>query len=145
MGEDEEAELARSCAEVMWSADDASRGLGMDLLDVGPGTARLSMPVREDMVNGWGICHGGFVSAIADSAFAFACNTHGTVTVAAGFEITFLAPAHVGDLLVATAEQRAARGRSGVYDVTVRLGAATDADVVAEFRGRSRSLGRPIL
>ena len=131
---------ARGDAELMWSADAASRALGMHLDDVGPGFSRVSMRVRPDMVNGWDLCHGGLISALADSAFALACNTRGTVTVAAGFQVDFLEPARLDDLLVAEAREVALRGRSGVYDVTVRCGEA----VVAEFRGRSRSLGRPI-
>ena len=102
------------------------------------------MRITDTMVNGWGTCHGGFVAALADSAFAFACNTHDQVTVAAGFDIAFLAPAHLGDLLVAEGREVIRRGRSGLYDVTVRRSGADDA-VVAEFRGRSRSLGRPVL
>jgi acyl-CoA thioesterase len=92
------------------------------------------------MVNGWDVCHGGLIAALADSAFAVACNSYGTVTVAAGFDVTFLESAKLGDVLVATATERARRGRSGVYDVTVQR----DGIVVAEFRGRSRSLGRAI-
>lgn len=137
---DDEA-LARACAERMWSGDHASQGLGMTLDAVGPGTARLSMTVRREMVNGHEICHGGLISTLADSAFAFACNSRGTVTVASGFDITFLEPAELGDVLVAEAREVALRGRSGVYDVTVRSGDV----VIAEFRGRSRSLGRPVL
>jgi len=136
-----DAELAQACADRMWAGDDASRGLEMTLEAVGPGTAVLSMTVRADMANGHGIAHGGFVSALADSAFAFACNSRGVVTVAAGFDIDFLEPAHVGDTLVATAEETVLRGRSGVYDVVVRR----EETVVALFRGRSRALGRPIL
>ncbi|KQT94794.1 hypothetical protein ASG49_00655 [Marmoricola sp. Leaf446] len=133
----------------MWRGDAASRMLGMELVSVAPGTAVVSMRVREDMVNGWDLCHGGLVASLADSAFAAACNSRGTVTVAAGFDVTFLEPGRLGDLLVATATETALRGRSGVYDVTVAR-AADDADeepadgvVVAVFRGRSRSLGRP--
>jgi acyl-CoA thioesterase len=137
---DDAERLARRCAEVMWARDAASQALGMRINEVGPGRAVLTMTVRPDMVNGWDLAHGGIVAALADSAFAFACNSRGTVTVAAGFDVTFLRPARVGDVLVATAEERALDGRSGVYDVTV-LAAG---DVVAEFRGRSRSLGRPI-
>ena len=96
----------------------------------------VSMTVREDMVNGWALCHGGLVAALADSAFAVACNSHGTVTVAAGFDVTFLESARLGDELVAIADERALRGRSGMYDVTVRR----DDTVIAEFRGRSRAL-----
>lgn len=133
--------LAEACAERMWADDDASQSLGITLEAVGPGTARVSMQIRRDMVNGHGMCHGGFISTLADSAFAFACNSRGTVTVAAGFDINFLEPARLGDLLVADAREAGLRGRSGIYDVTVRL----DDKVIAEFRGRSRSLGRPIL
>lgn len=196
--------LARRCAEVMWTDDSASRGLGMRLESVSPGRARVRMRVTEPMVNGHGTCHGGFVAALADSAFAFACNTYDDVTVAAGFDIVFVAAAHLGDELAADAVERVRRGRSGVYDVTVtRLSAdaaesttaggeptagggeptagggeptsegaepttaggestasggdptvpggepttarAEPVEVVAEFRGRSRSLGRPVL
>ena len=90
----------------MWAEDQASRRLGMRLRDVGPGRSTLTMAVREDMVNGHGSCHGGFIAALADSAFAFACNTYDEVTVAAGFDITFVAPARLGDELVADAVER---------------------------------------
>jgi acyl-CoA thioesterase len=93
------------------------------------------------MVNGHDLCHGGLIATLADSAFAFACNTHGSVTVASGFEVDLLEPARLGDVLVADAREVALRGRSGLYDVTVRRGDT----VIAEFRGRSRSLGRPVL
>ncbi|MDD9347790.1 MULTISPECIES: hydroxyphenylacetyl-CoA thioesterase PaaI [unclassified Mumia] len=126
-------------SEAMWEADEASRALGMRLEELQPGSARVSMEVREDMVNGHDLCHGGLVATLADSAFALACNGDGTPTVAAGFDITFLEPARHGDTLVAEASQRSQRGRSGVYDVTVRR--RSDATVVAEFRGRSRTLG----
>lgn len=135
------AALARACAGAMWAADRASRSLGMELDVVEPGRARLSMTVRSDMVNGHDLCHGGIIAALADSAFAFACNSRGTVTVAAGFEVDFLEPARLGDRLVADAREVAVRDRSGIYDVTVRSGDV----VVAVFRGRSRSLGRPVL
>ncbi|MER7481579.1 hydroxyphenylacetyl-CoA thioesterase PaaI [Streptomyces sp. NPDC126510] len=121
----------------MFAADQASRGLGMELLEQGAGTAVLRMTVTPAMVNGHGIAHGGYVFLLADSAFACACNGHGPVTVAAGADITFVAPAYEGDELVARAEERTRYGRSGLYDVTVRRGE----EVVAEFRGRSRSLG----
>ncbi len=103
------------------------------------------MTVREDMVNGHGSCHGGFLATLADSAFAFACNTYDEVTVAAGFDITFVAPARLGDELVAAAVERTRFGRSGLYDVTVSCQRGTEDIVIAEFRGRSRSLGRPHL
>jgi acyl-CoA thioesterase len=121
----------------MFEADRASKNLGMRLVDVGEGTATVEMAVGPLMVNGHGICHGGFVFTLADTAFACACNTDGRgVTVASGAEITFVAPVREGDLLVATATERVLFGRSGVYDVTVRRGD----EVVAEFRGRSRTL-----
>jgi acyl-CoA thioesterase len=124
----------------MWEADAASAMLGMEIDELGPGEARVSMLVRPDMVNGHDLCHGGLVASLADSAFALACNSHGTVTVAAGFEIDFLEPARLGQVLQAHAREVALRGRSGLYDVTVRAGGT----VIAEFRGRSRSLGRRI-
>lgn len=133
-------DLARRSADAMWQGDAASRMLGMEIVSVGPGTATVSMTVREDMINGWELCHGGLVAALADSAFAVACNSHGTVTVAAGFDVSFLEAARLGDELVAVATERALRGRSGVYDVTVRR--SSDDEVVAEFRGRSRATGR---
>ena len=133
-------DLARRSADSMWAGDAASRMLGMEIVAVGPGTATVAMTVREDMINGWGLCHGGLVASLADSAFAVACNSHGEVTVAAGFDVSFLAAARLGDELVAVASERALRGRSGVYDVTVRR--ASDDSVIAEFRGRSRSTGR---
>jgi acyl-CoA thioesterase len=124
----------------MWDADAASAMLGMEIEHLGNGEARVSMVVRPDMVNGHDLCHGGLVASLADSAFALACNSHGTVTVAAGFEIDFLEPARLGQVLQAHAREVALRGRSGLYDVTVRAGET----VIAEFRGRSRSLGRQI-
>jgi acyl-CoA thioesterase len=138
--------VARRSAEVMLAGDTATAALGMQVVDVGPGTAVVHMVVRPDMLNGWGSAHGGMVASLADTAFAVACNSHGEVTVAAGFDISFLAPARLGDLLVATASRRSSSGRSGIYDVSVER---VDDDhggrvVVAEFRGRSRSLGRPV-
>ncbi|WP_439938835.1 hydroxyphenylacetyl-CoA thioesterase PaaI [Nocardia sp. N13] len=127
-------------SRVMWEADAASAMLGMEIDELGPGEARVSMLVRPDMVNGHDLCHGGLVASLADSAFALACNSHGTVTVAAGFEIDFLEPARLGQVLQAHAREVALRGRSGLYDVTVRASGT----VIAEFRGRSRSLGRRI-
>nr|WP_206327606.1 hydroxyphenylacetyl-CoA thioesterase PaaI [Streptomyces sp. S3(2020)] len=123
----------------MFAADEASRGLGIELLGHGPGTAELRMTVTRAMVNGHGIAHGGFVFLLADTAFACACNSHGPVTVAAGADIAFVAPAQEGDVLVATAEERTRFGRSGIYDVSVRRGD----EVIAEFRGRSRTLSTP--
>ena len=121
----------------MFEADRASRDLGMELLDVGEGSAVVRMAVTRSMINGHGIAHGGYVFLLADTAFACACNSGGVVTVAAGADISFVASAAQGDVLVATATERVAYGRSGVYDVTVRCGE----QVVAEFRGRSRAAG----
>ena len=133
-------EVARLSTEQMWSADAASRMLGMQIVAVAPGTAEVAMTVRADMVNGWAICHGGLVAALADSAFAVACNSHGVVTVASGFDVSFLESARLGDELRAVARETALRGRSGLYDVTVTR--ASDGTTIAEFRGRSRGLGR---
>lgn len=122
--------------EVMFGADEASRRLGIELVEHGEGTAELRMTVTPAMVNGHGIAHGGYLFLLADSAFACACNSHGPVTVAAGADIVFVAPAREGDVLVASARERARYGRSGIYDVSVRR----DGEVIAEFRGRSRSV-----
>ncbi|MFC7882084.1 hydroxyphenylacetyl-CoA thioesterase PaaI [Streptomyces sp. NPDC057376] len=122
--------------EVMFSADEASRRLGIELVEHGEGSAVLRMAVTPSMVNGHRIAHGGYLFLLADTAFACACNSHGPVTVAAGADIVFVTPAREGDVLVARAEERARFGRSGVYDVTVRRGE----EVIAEFRGRSRSV-----
>ncbi|MFF3751541.1 hydroxyphenylacetyl-CoA thioesterase PaaI [Streptomyces sp. NPDC002018] len=122
--------------EEMFAADRASRDLGIELLEHGAGAAVLRMTVTPSMVNGHGIAHGGFLFLFADSAFACACNSHGPVTVAAGADIDFIAPAHEGDVLVATATERVRFGRSGVYDVSVLRGD----EVIAEFRGRSRTV-----
>ncbi|MDR7251276.1 acyl-CoA thioesterase [Nocardioides sp. BE266] len=131
-------------ALVMWSTDRASALLGMQVVSTGPGVARVSMLVHSGMVNGHDLCHGGLIASLADSAFALACNSHGTVTVAAGFTVDFVAPARLGQTLYADAREVSLRGRSGVYDVTVRADDPESGEVVAEFRGRSRSLGRPI-
>ena len=131
------AALARACADAMWADDRASAALGIEITDVAPGRAVASMTVRADMVNGHGMAHGGYVFTLADTAFAFACNTHGQRTVAAGAEIAFLAPAPEGARLRAEAVERYREGRSGICDVTVR---AQDGTVVAEFRGRSRTI-----
>lgn len=127
---------ARRQAAAMYDADDASRALGIEVRDVAPGRATAVMRVRRDMVNGHGTCHGGYLFLLADSAFAFACNTYGVTVVAAGADVTFLTPVREGEELVAEAVERVRRGRSGLYDVTVRR----DGEPVAEFRGRSRAL-----
>ena len=129
-------------AREMWAADAASAALGMRLDDVGPGTARVSMVVRPDMVNGHDLCHGGLIATLADSTFALACNSHGPVTVAAGFSVDLLVPARLGQTLHAEAREVSLRGRSGIYDVTVRADDPDAGEVIAEFRGRSRVLSR---
>jgi acyl-CoA thioesterase len=130
------SEIARRSADAMWAEDRASQGLGMRIVDVAPGRASLEMTVRDDMVNGHAIGHGGLTFTLADSAFAFACNSYNRSTVAAGADIRFLAPTRLGDVLVAEAVERERSGRDGVYDVTVRCGDV----VVAEFVGRSREI-----
>lgn len=130
-------EIARACARAMWKEDDASKGLGMTLLDVGAGSATLSMTVGAHMVNGQRIAHGGFIFTLADSAFAFACNTYNERVVAAQGNISFIRPAKLGDLLLAQAREVSRNGRSGIYDVRVTAGEV----VIAEFRGHSRSIG----
>jgi acyl-CoA thioesterase len=127
-------DIARACADAMWAEDDASKGLGMEIVEIGPGHATLAMIVRPDMVNGQRIAHGGFIFTLADSAFAFACNSHNERVVAAQGQITFIRPGNLGDRLVATAREITRGGRSGIYDVRVTAGDT----VIAEFRGHSR-------
>ena len=129
-------DLARACAETMWKEDDASKGLGMEIVDIGPGRATLTMTVRPEMVNGQHMAHGGFIFTLADSAFAYACNSHNDRVVAAQGNITFLRPGRLGDRLVATAREISRSGRSGIYDVRV----TADDVVIAEFRGHSRTI-----
>ena len=131
----EEAQaLAERCAEAMYARDRASQGLGIHIGKIGPGFAAMTMTVRADMLNGHATCHGGFIFALADSAFAFACNSHNLTTVAAGCAIEFLAPAREGDVLTATGRERALAGRSGVYDIDV---ANQHGATIAVFRGKS--------
>lgn len=120
----------------MWERDPASRGLGIELVSAAAGEAVARMTVQPGMLNGHGTTHGGYVFLLADSAFALACNSHGPVTVAAAADIDFVRPSAVGDVLTAHARQRSRTGRSGIYDVTV----TRDGEIIAEFRGRSRSL-----
>ena len=124
----------------MWVGDRASQWLGMELVDIGPGTATIRAEIRDEMVNGHDIGHGGITFSVADSAFAFACNSYNRVTVAASAEIKFLRATHLGEVLVATATERSREGRDGVYDVTVTAGDK----VVAEFVGRSREIGETL-
>lgn len=128
----------RGAAYEMFDADDASRALGIELVSAADGRAVARMRVTAAMVNGHGIAHGGYVFLLADTAFACACNSWGPATVAAGAEVTFIRPAREGELLEARAQERTRYGRSGIYDVTV----LRDDEVVAEFRGRSRVIGR---
>jgi acyl-CoA thioesterase len=128
---------AELSAGAMWAGDRASQALGMRIESVGPGRAVLSMELREDMVNGHAIGHGGYTFTLADSAFAFACNSYNRSTVAAGAEIRFRRPTRLGDRLVATAVERSREGRDGVYDVSVTVGD----EVVATFVGRSKEIG----
>lgn len=130
--------IAEACAAAMWADDKASQGLGMAIESVTPGRAELSMSVREDMVNGHSICHGGFIFTLADSAFAFACNSENFNTVAAGVRIEFLAPAQLGDRLVAVACQVHQGKRTGVYDVQVNN---QEGRKLAVFRGNSHRIG----
>lgn len=127
-------EIAERCAAAMWQDDHAAQGLGIELVSVAPSQATLRMKVRQDMVNGHGICHGGFIFAVADAAFAYACNTHNHKTVAGGVDINFVAPAHLGDILTAVGHGRQQGGRSGVYDIEV---SNQEGKLVALFRGRS--------
>jgi acyl-CoA thioesterase len=122
--------------QAMMMRDEASRGLGIELIDQGEGRAVTRMTIRADMVNGHAMAHGGLIFTLADTAFACACNSYGPVTVASSAEIVYVAPARAGDVLVAEAVVRTRFGRSGLYDVTVRR----DGEVIAEFRGRSQQL-----
>lgn len=134
-------EKAQASARTMWPDDRASHGLEIALEEVGPGRARVSMIVTERMTNGHGIAHGGFIFLLADTAFAYACNSHGERAVAAQCSIAFLKPGRLGDRLVATAREIATAGRSGICDVSVTAGGA----VIAEFRGHSRRIGGSLL
>jgi acyl-CoA thioesterase len=136
-------QIAEAVGAGMLAKDRASRGLGMRIDSIAPGTARLSMAVREDMLNGMEICHGGFITAFADSAFAFACNSHNELTVASGLNIDFTGPARLGDMLSASATEVHQAGRTGVYDVDVRN---QRGERVATMRGRSyRIKGKPVV
>jgi acyl-CoA thioesterase len=131
---DEGQALAERCAEAMYARDRASQALGMRIVQIAPGFAALTMTVRADMLNGHATCHGGFIFSLADSAFAFACNSRNLITVAAGCTIEFLAPAREGDVLTATGRERALAGRSGIYDIDVTNAHGA---TIAVFRGKS--------
>jgi acyl-CoA thioesterase len=130
-------DLARACAEAMWKEDGASQGLGMEILEMKAGKAVLAMTIQPHMVNGHGIAHGGFIFTLADSAFAFACNSHNERAVAAQCDIAFIRPGKLGNRLVATAREISRTGRSGIYDVRVMV----DDTAIAELRGHSRTIG----
>ncbi len=134
----ESPELAHACGRALWEGDEACRALGIALVDIAAGSATMSMRVRADMVNGHDICHGGLIFTLADSCFAYACNSENHNTVAAGARIEFLAPARLGDELTASAIQVQQGRRSGVYDVTVRNQAQ---QTIALFRGNSHRIG----
>ncbi len=136
---DDPQALAEACAAAMWADDRASAGLGMTLERVAPGSARIAMTITETMVNGHGICHGGMIFTLADSAFAFACNSRNERAVAAQCAITFLRPARLGERLVAEAAMRAQAGRTGIYDIAVTN---KEGVLIAEFRGHARNLGQ---
>ncbi|MCA1493963.1 hydroxyphenylacetyl-CoA thioesterase PaaI [Sinorhizobium alkalisoli] len=129
--------LAEACAKVMWDDDNASRELRMELVSVAPGEATIAMTIAEGMTNGHGTCHGGYVFTLADSAFAFACNTYNQRTVAQHCSVTFIAPAFRGDRLTATAREVSRRGRGGIYDIRITN---QEGEHVAEFRGHSRTV-----
>lgn len=134
--------LAEAAAAAMWARDHACQALGMRLEAIGPGRAVMSMTVRPDMVNGHAMCHGGLIFTLADSAFAYACNSYNHNTVASACHIDFLAPARAGDVLEAEAVERSLSGRTGVYDITVRVrGGRT----VALFRGKSYRLSGEVI
>jgi acyl-CoA thioesterase len=130
-------DLARACADAMWKEDSASSGLGMEILDMKAGGATMAMTVKPHMVNGHGITHGGFVFLLADSTFAFACNSRNERAVAAHCNISFIRPGKLGDRLIATATEISRSGRSGIYDIRVTV----DGVAVAEMRGHSRTIG----
>ncbi len=136
-------EIAEAVLAGMWANDRASKALGMDVLHIGPGSATVAMTVREDMINGFDICHGGLLSTLADSCFAFACNSYNEMTVASGFSLDIVAPARLGDRLKAVAKEVSLAGRTGVYDITI----TNQADaLIAVFRGRSyRIKGKPVV
>jgi len=130
-------DLARACADAMWRDDGASQSLGMQILEIKAGKAVLAMTIQPHMVNGHGIAHGGFIFTLADSAFAFACNSHNERAVAAQCDIAFIRPGKLGNRLVATAREISRAGRSGIYDVRVTV----DDTAIAELRGHSRTIG----
>lgn len=143
MSETHPQHTAERVRDAMFANDRAVRGLGMEVEAIGPGRADIAMTVREDMLNGHDICHGGFISTLADSAFAYACNSYNEVTVASGFGIDFVAPARRGDRLVARCVEVSKTGRTGVYDAEVLN---QRGERIAVFRGRSYTIkGKPVV
>ncbi|MEA5674766.1 hydroxyphenylacetyl-CoA thioesterase PaaI [Pseudomonas sp. MH2] len=134
--------LARACADAMYARDRATQGMGIELLEAGPGSAAVRMTVRADMIQGHGTCHGGFLFALADSAFAFACNSHDEATVALGCSIDYVAPALLGDQLTATAHELVRKSRTGLYDVRLEN---QRGELVALFHGKSYKLRGSVL
>ena len=134
--------LAEATAKAMFSRDPASQALGMKIVKMGPGYAQMTMPIREDMLNGHRMCHGGFIFALADSAFAFSCNSYNRNTVASGCSIDYLAPGRLGDLLTAEAREQSRAGKTGVYDVVVTNQEGTR---IALFRGKSYQVKGEVL
>jgi len=136
-------QLAEQVRDAMWGGDQATRMLGMRITGIAPGRATIEMPVRQDMLNGHAICHGGLITTLADSAFAFACNSYNELTVASGFTVDLMAPGRLGDVLTARATEVSKAGRTGVYDVEV---CNQRGERIAVFRGRSYTLrGKPVI
>lgn len=134
--------LAEAAGAAMFARDAASQALGMKLVEIRPGYARMTMPVRSDMLNGHQTCHGGFIFALADSAFAFACNSHNHTTVGAGCTIDYLAPGRMDDMLTAEAVERTLVGKTGIYDVTV---CNQEGKMIATFRGKSHRVAGEVV
>jgi acyl-CoA thioesterase len=136
-------QTAEASRDAMWANDRASKALGMQVNAIGPGTATLTLTVRDDMLNGHELCHGGLIATLADSAFAFACNAYNEVTVASGFDIHLMGSARLGDVLTASATELSKGGRTGVYDIEV---SNQRGEQIAAFRGRSYTLkGKPLV
>ncbi|MGL4234200.1 MAG: hydroxyphenylacetyl-CoA thioesterase PaaI [Casimicrobium sp.] len=142
MTNDEKTPSPRAVADAMYERDHVAHALAMKVEQVGLGSATVSMVVRKDMVNGHNICHGGYMALLCDSAFAYACNSYNQVTVASGFSIELLAPAKLGDTLVALAVEQSLRGRSGVYDVKLTN---QNGDAIALFRGKSARISGEVI
>lgn len=136
-------QVAEATRDAMWKDDRASKMLGLNVVAIGPGTSTVTMTVREDMLNGHDICHGGLITTLADSAFAFACNAYNELTVASGFDVNIVAAGKRGDVMTATAREVSKAGRTGVYDIEVRN---QRGELVATFRGRSYTMkGKPLV